>query len=363
MEIRLGANIRRLRKEAGLTQEQLAEAMGVTTGAVYKWEAGKASPELEMLVDIAEFFETSVDVLLHYGWQKQGMGETAETLNRLSKEKRLEEGMRYAEKALQKYPNSFDVVLKSAEIFFLTMDPKKMPRTVELYEKALQLIDQNVDDEISAVTIQNRIASCYCCMGRMEEAIKLLKMNNGGKRNNSLIGLILSQMPGRAEEALRYLSDALLACYSQLFNVCVGYANAYGALGKYDEITEPVLLLQQFGQGLRDASAVSWMDREDVPLFLILAEMDLLRGNDEGAYGWLVRARKTALKFDAAPDYRAGTGMKLYHGSDQGVCYDDMGDTAMAIIENHLADEKTGKALRPIWCRILREEKKEEAAK
>ena len=51
MEIRLGANIRRLRKEAGLTQEQLAEAMGVTTGAVYKWEAGKASPELEMLVD------------------------------------------------------------------------------------------------------------------------------------------------------------------------------------------------------------------------------------------------------------------------------------------------------------------------
>ena len=69
MEIRLGANIRRLRKEAGLTQEQLAEAMGVTTGAVYKWEAGKASTELEMLVDIAEFFETSVDVLLDYGWQ------------------------------------------------------------------------------------------------------------------------------------------------------------------------------------------------------------------------------------------------------------------------------------------------------
>ena len=40
MEIRLGENIRTLRKAAGLTQEALAEALGVTTGAVYKWESG-----------------------------------------------------------------------------------------------------------------------------------------------------------------------------------------------------------------------------------------------------------------------------------------------------------------------------------
>ena len=40
MEIKLAAQIRALRKARGLTQEQLAEVLGVTVGAVYKWEAG-----------------------------------------------------------------------------------------------------------------------------------------------------------------------------------------------------------------------------------------------------------------------------------------------------------------------------------
>ena len=40
MNISLSENIRSLRKERKLTQEQLAEVLGVTTGAVYKWESG-----------------------------------------------------------------------------------------------------------------------------------------------------------------------------------------------------------------------------------------------------------------------------------------------------------------------------------
>ena len=40
MEIKLADNIKRFRKEQSFTQEQLAEILGVTVGAVYKWEAG-----------------------------------------------------------------------------------------------------------------------------------------------------------------------------------------------------------------------------------------------------------------------------------------------------------------------------------
>ena len=56
MKIMLADNIRTFRKERSLTQEQLAEALGVTAGAVYKWEAKLSITELELIVQMAEFF-------------------------------------------------------------------------------------------------------------------------------------------------------------------------------------------------------------------------------------------------------------------------------------------------------------------
>ena len=66
MKMRLAENIRAFRKERSLTQEQLSEALGVTAGAVYKWEAKLSIPELELIIQMADFFDTSVDVLLGY---------------------------------------------------------------------------------------------------------------------------------------------------------------------------------------------------------------------------------------------------------------------------------------------------------
>ncbi len=55
MAFALSEHIRSLRKARGLTQEQLAEALGVTAGAVYKWESRLSLPELPMLVQLADF--------------------------------------------------------------------------------------------------------------------------------------------------------------------------------------------------------------------------------------------------------------------------------------------------------------------
>ena len=49
MKLTLAENIRAFRKERRLTQEQFAEAMGVTVGSVYKWETGQSIPELTIL--------------------------------------------------------------------------------------------------------------------------------------------------------------------------------------------------------------------------------------------------------------------------------------------------------------------------
>ena len=69
MKIRIAENVRALRKQHSFTQEQLAEALGVTVGAVYRWESGQSLPEVKLLVEMADLFEVSVDTLLGYDRQ------------------------------------------------------------------------------------------------------------------------------------------------------------------------------------------------------------------------------------------------------------------------------------------------------
>ncbi|MBP0985827.1 MAG: helix-turn-helix transcriptional regulator, partial [Oscillospiraceae bacterium] len=61
----LGNKIRQLRYKAGLTQEQLAERLGVGAQAVSKWESGTAYPETEKLIQISKIFNTSLDELIN----------------------------------------------------------------------------------------------------------------------------------------------------------------------------------------------------------------------------------------------------------------------------------------------------------
>lgn len=53
MQLKLAENIKRYRKEMGLTQDGLAEALGVTIGAVSKWENGNNVPDITTLMELA----------------------------------------------------------------------------------------------------------------------------------------------------------------------------------------------------------------------------------------------------------------------------------------------------------------------
>ncbi len=53
-----------LRKQRGLSQEELGEAVGVTRQTVSKWELGLTTPELDKLVELSVFFDCSVDYLV-----------------------------------------------------------------------------------------------------------------------------------------------------------------------------------------------------------------------------------------------------------------------------------------------------------
>ncbi len=57
---KIGIFLRELRKEKGLTQEQLAEVLNVSGRTVSRWETGTNMPDLSVLIQIAEFYEVEV---------------------------------------------------------------------------------------------------------------------------------------------------------------------------------------------------------------------------------------------------------------------------------------------------------------
>ena len=66
MKLKIGENIRRLRQDKGMTQEQLAELMNVSCAAVSKWESSNTYPDITTLIPLARVFNVSIDELMGY---------------------------------------------------------------------------------------------------------------------------------------------------------------------------------------------------------------------------------------------------------------------------------------------------------
>lgn len=75
-----GEKLKKARKEAGLSQEQLAEKLSVSRSAVAKWESGKGMPDVNNLKVIAQLLDVSVDYLLDEE-EKLSFNETKEAID------------------------------------------------------------------------------------------------------------------------------------------------------------------------------------------------------------------------------------------------------------------------------------------
>ena len=360
MKVLLAQKLREFRKKQGLTQEQLAEAMGVTVGAVSKWESGSSTPDVSLVLELADFFETSVDVLLGYTQQSASLEGSVRRLRELRIQKEYEAAFRESEKALQRFPNNFQVVYESARIYQLAglerCDKAALIRCQELYRRSLELISQNEDREISPVSIYIAIANAMHSAGDKEGALKLLKEYNVEGVNNAEIGTILSREKETSQESLTYLTRALLNAETAMLQFSVGYANACLHLDRPAQALEFNRLLYQFIQGLKEPGKASYLDKSQVILLVLNVFACFQLGDRERTKEYLRQARQLALRFDAAPSYGLEH-HKFITLQRDAAAYDDFGPTAMEGVEAQLKDNESDyPGLWALWEEVCHEE-------
>lgn len=114
MELNIGMNIKRLRLAKGLTQEQLAELLTISTAAVSKWEAKNTYPDITMLFPLAEIFGVTVDELLGYDESKAkaDVDKILADYQRLYVEGRFSERRNLIVNARKKYPHDYRIMNK-----------------------------------------------------------------------------------------------------------------------------------------------------------------------------------------------------------------------------------------------------------
>lgn len=110
--LRIGENIKRLRKEKGLTQEKLSDLLCVSCAAVSKWESGDTYPDITMLLPLARVLDTDIDTLMGYDTARteSEVRELLEKHTRLQNEGRHDEARELISEARRAYPGDFRVM-------------------------------------------------------------------------------------------------------------------------------------------------------------------------------------------------------------------------------------------------------------
>lgn len=154
--VKLGEKIKSLRKEKNISQEVLANYLGVSFQAVSKWETGSTMPDVTMIPAIASFFRVSTDELFEFNLYE--MEKEVEEICDEAYKYRCDDDMETAEQilrdGLQRFPGN-DRILNC---LLYTLDYHK--RADEVINLCKTLIESCKDDEIKYDACRI-LATCY----------------------------------------------------------------------------------------------------------------------------------------------------------------------------------------------------------
>ncbi len=178
MKLNIGNIIKYLRKEKDITQDELADILGVSYQSVSRWETGACYPDMEMLPVISDFFGVTVDKLLgiNESIEQEKIAQYLFRFQEAISQGKIYDCIAIAREGVAEYPNNFVLLNKLMYALFVAGDDDgNIPEWKENMEKndaeitALgERIMKYCPDQSIRLEATARLAFNHCEMGRKD---------------------------------------------------------------------------------------------------------------------------------------------------------------------------------------------------
>ena len=202
----IGKKIQCLRREKGLTQEQMAAALGVTSAAVSKWETNAAIPDVAMLCPLARLLGITVDALLDFrpALEQEEINALLEDRRKLFEEKRLEEAVASCEALLREYPDDLRLKCAAAGLYIMYLSASLDTDWMEAQRtRAIALLEQSrgSGDPNLAASARSMLMNLYVMGEKLDKALAILEEEPEAKINTEMARANILLRKGELDEA------------------------------------------------------------------------------------------------------------------------------------------------------------------
>ncbi len=291
----IGATIKRLRKEKDLTQEQLADCLGITAQAISQWECGKSAPDISQLPMLADIFEVSTDELLEVDIEKRSF--KIDAIVKFANEEyiynaRWQEAVEYLRDGLKKYPSSHKLMYELSNAILCFNSRNNIILYDEVYYFCNRILSQSTDSVLRYKTLA-MLALAYNYAGEMDNMLKTVQEMSPSSESREAFMLWFNTHG----EGIKANREYLKFLFSQALQILTVFSSSAHAFAEDERIEIAKQIISLIEAMLPDGDYEEYAQYADSAC-AALAELYYKRGNKNEFFHWLNRHCDFSLYMD-----------------------------------------------------------------
>ena len=236
----LDIRIATLRKEKGLSQEELADILNTSRQAISKWERGEAYPDIDNLKDIATYFNVSIDYLLGYDLESLSLKDFIERLKKNEENWTFDISIDEIKMVVARNNNNFDLLTKAIDYLFnywsVNHDDESIDLVGKYAEKAILAFQADNIEKITVTDLQHALLTSYAQKGEYQLA-KDYVLKNHVQGAETLMADIEYELKNY-DEAITIVSDSFLKSVVTIINSSGTQIRVLAKMNRYKEAYE-----------------------------------------------------------------------------------------------------------------------------